>query len=96
MAGSGQPLAPATIQKTRTRRAIHGVRRRGAERCGIAAGVHDLAAGLSRALTGRRIMAMMFPDPFDALYQFQQAVEALHASDWLERSLSDGGAYAMR
>ena len=39
-------------------------------------------------------MAMLFPDPFDALYQFQQAVEALHASDWLERSLSGGGAYS--
>lgn len=38
-------------------------------------------------------MAMLFPDPFDPLYQFQQALEALHASDWLERSLSGGGAY---
>jgi HSP20 family protein len=36
---------------------------------------------------------MLFPDPFDALYQFQQALDALHASDWLEKSLSGGGAY---
>jgi len=38
-------------------------------------------------------MTMLFPDPFDALYQFQQTLDALHASDWLERSLSAGGAY---
>jgi HSP20 family protein len=38
-------------------------------------------------------MTMLFPDPFDALYQFQQALDALQASDWLEKSLSGGGAY---
>ena len=35
----------------------------------------------------------IFPDPFDALFSFQQALDALRASDWLEAGPSGGGAY---
>jgi HSP20 family protein len=35
----------------------------------------------------------MDPDPFDTLLQFQEALDALRASTWLERSPSASGAY---
>lgn len=38
-------------------------------------------------------MAMLFPDPFGSLLQFQQALDSLRASHWLEPSISGGGAY---
>ena len=38
-------------------------------------------------------MAMMYSDPFDALFQFQQAIDHLRASDWLEEGPSGGGTY---
>jgi HSP20 family protein len=38
-------------------------------------------------------MAMMFPDPFDALFQFQQALDSYRTSPWLEPGLSGGGAF---
>jgi HSP20 family protein len=38
-------------------------------------------------------MAMLFPDPFDALFQFQQALDAFRTSGWLGSGPSAGGAY---
>jgi HSP20 family protein len=38
-------------------------------------------------------MAMLFPDPFDALLQFQQALDSFRASNWLSSGPSGGGAY---
>jgi len=38
-------------------------------------------------------MALSFSDPFDTLFQFQQALDQLRSSDWLESGLSGGGAY---
>lgn len=38
-------------------------------------------------------MAMLFPDPFDALSQFQQALDTFRASGWLGSGPSAGGAY---
>ena len=38
-------------------------------------------------------MALLFSDPFDALFQFQRAVDALRSSDWLGASPSGGGSY---
>jgi HSP20 family protein len=38
-------------------------------------------------------MAMLFRDPFDALFQFQQALDQLRSSDWLESGPSGGGSY---
>jgi HSP20 family protein len=38
-------------------------------------------------------MAMLFSDPFEALFQFQQALDQLRSSDWLRASPSGGGAY---
>jgi len=38
-------------------------------------------------------MAMMFPDPLDALFQFQQALDALRTSSWLGSGPSASGAY---
>ena len=38
-------------------------------------------------------MALMFSDPFDALFQFQQALDSLRTSPWLEPGPSGGGAY---
>ena len=35
----------------------------------------------------------IYPDPFDALASFQQALDAFRASDWLEAGPSGGGAY---
>ena len=35
----------------------------------------------------------VFLDPFDALSSFQQALDAYRTSNWLEASLSGGGAY---
>ncbi len=35
----------------------------------------------------------LFPDPFSALTSFQQALDALRTSDWLEAGPSGGGAY---
>lgn len=38
-------------------------------------------------------MAMLFSDPFEALFQFQQTLDQLRSSDWLEASPSGGGTY---
>jgi HSP20 family protein len=38
-------------------------------------------------------MAMVFPDQFGTFLQFQQALDALRASSWLEPSISGGGAF---
>jgi HSP20 family protein len=38
-------------------------------------------------------MAMLFPDPFDALLSFQQALDSFRASGWLGSSLSASGTY---
>ena len=38
-------------------------------------------------------MAMLYADPFDTLFQFQQALDTLRASNWLESGPSGGGAY---
>jgi HSP20 family protein len=35
----------------------------------------------------------VFTDPFDALANFQQALDAFRASDWLDAGLSGAGAY---
>ena len=35
----------------------------------------------------------MIPDPFDTLSRFQETLDALRASTWLERSPSASGAY---
>jgi HSP20 family protein len=35
----------------------------------------------------------VFSDPFDALSNFQQALDAFRASSWLEAGLSGGGGY---
>lgn len=36
---------------------------------------------------------MLFADTFDALFRFQQALDQLRSSDWLENSPSGQGAY---
>jgi HSP20 family protein len=36
---------------------------------------------------------MLFGDPVETLLQFQQALESLRASNWLDSSPSSGGAY---
>jgi HSP20 family protein len=38
-------------------------------------------------------MAVFLPDPFGALFQFQEALEALRASSWLESGPSGAGSY---
>jgi HSP20 family protein len=38
-------------------------------------------------------MAVFFPDPFGTLVEFQEALEALRASSWLESSPSGAGSY---
>jgi len=38
-------------------------------------------------------MAMLFADPFNALSQFQRALDSLRASPWLEQGPSGSGAY---
>jgi HSP20 family protein len=38
-------------------------------------------------------MAVMFPDPFAALFNLQQTLDAFRASRWLETGLSGAGAY---
>jgi HSP20 family protein len=38
-------------------------------------------------------MAVFFPDAFDALFQFQRALDELRASDWLEAGPSGSGSY---
>ena len=38
-------------------------------------------------------MAMLFPDPFDALQRFQQAIDAFRTSSWLSAGPSAAGAY---
>ena len=38
-------------------------------------------------------MAMLLPDPFDTLFNLQQALDAFRASRWLEPSPSGTGAY---
>jgi HSP20 family protein len=41
-------------------------------------------------------MAMLLPDPFDALLQFQQALDSFRTSDWLGAGPSGGGGYPPR
>jgi HSP20 family protein len=38
-------------------------------------------------------MAFVFDDPFEALFNFQQALDQLHASSWLDGSVSGQGAF---
>ena len=38
-------------------------------------------------------MALFYADPFDTLFQFQQALDALRTSSWLDAGPSGGGAY---
>jgi HSP20 family protein len=38
-------------------------------------------------------MAMLFSDPFEALFQFQQTLDQLRSSDWLRAGPSGGGTY---
>jgi len=38
-------------------------------------------------------MAFLFSDPFDSLLQFQQALDQLRSSDWLQAGPSGGGGY---
>jgi HSP20 family protein len=38
-------------------------------------------------------MAMLFSDPLDALFQFQQMLDQLHSSEWLAAGPSGGGSY---
>jgi HSP20 family protein len=38
-------------------------------------------------------MAMLFPDPFDNLFQLQQALDAFRTSGWLGSGPSGSGAY---
>ncbi len=38
-------------------------------------------------------MAMLLTDPFDALFHFQQALDQLRESDWLDTGPSGQGAY---
>ena len=38
-------------------------------------------------------MAIVFGDPFEALLQFQQSLESLRSSNWLQPGLSGGGSY---
>jgi HSP20 family protein len=38
-------------------------------------------------------MAILFGDPFDALFQFQQTLDQLRSSNWLEAGPSGGGSY---
>jgi HSP20 family protein len=38
-------------------------------------------------------MAILFGDPFEALFQFQQALDHLRASDWLQAGPSGSGGY---
>ena len=38
-------------------------------------------------------MAVLYSDPFEALFQFQRALDAYRSSDWLGSSLSGGGGY---
>ncbi|MGD9884166.1 MAG: Hsp20/alpha crystallin family protein [Reyranella sp.] len=38
-------------------------------------------------------MALFYQDPFDALSQFQRALDQLRSSSWLAASPSGGGAY---
>jgi HSP20 family protein len=38
-------------------------------------------------------MALFFPDAFDALVQFQRALDSFRDSTWLDESVSGGGAF---
>jgi HSP20 family protein len=38
-------------------------------------------------------MAMLYPDPFEALAQFQRALDSFRTSGWLDAGPSGGGAY---
>jgi HSP20 family protein len=38
-------------------------------------------------------MALMFQDPFETLLQFQQSLDRLRSSDWLQSSPSGSGSY---
>lgn len=38
-------------------------------------------------------MALVFADPLSALFKFQQTLDSLRASDWLQSGPSSGGSY---
>ena len=38
-------------------------------------------------------MALLFHDPFESLFQFQQTLDQLRSSNWLQTSPSGSGAY---
>ena len=38
-------------------------------------------------------MAVLLSDPFEALFRFQQGLDAFRASDWLQSGPSGGGSY---
>ena len=38
-------------------------------------------------------MAVLYSDPFETLFQFQQTLDHLRSSDWLQTGPSGGGAY---
>ena len=38
-------------------------------------------------------MAMLLPDPFEALFRLQQGLDAFRSSNWLEPGPSAGGSY---
>jgi HSP20 family protein len=40
-------------------------------------------------------MATLFADPFDALFQFQQALDAFRTSSWLGSGVSGSGAFPL-
>jgi HSP20 family protein len=43
--------------------------------------------------TGDAIMAMVFADPFETLFNFQQALDTFRRSGWLESGPSGSGSY---
>ena len=38
-------------------------------------------------------MAFLYSDPFETLFQFQNALDQLRSSNWLQASPSGGGSY---
>lgn len=53
----------------------------------------QMQGAASLTITGRKKRHMLFPDPFETLFRFQQALDTYRQSDWLERSPSGSGAY---
>jgi HSP20 family protein len=40
-------------------------------------------------------MAVLLPDPFEALFRLQQGLDAFRTSDWLQSGPSGGGSYPL-